>query len=161
MERYWSDSGRVYGELSMDNILCDLSGKSISFVDPGRPEKVYACEQVSRHWYPASRDLAYMLYDAGASVRTTLGKPAARRCHHRLVERVLRAFLQRVGPADQKRRLLEEIRACVRVHLQSLRGSFSPRGIWHWFLRRIAARRIESILGRLAEPACGGRGRQT
>jgi hypothetical protein len=100
-----------------------------------------------------------MLYDTGVAVRRNLGNAGARRRQQSLVETVLQAFMKTVVPPDEHHRLLDEIQACVRVHLQRLRGSCSPRGLWHVFLRRIASRRIEDILGRLrAEAGAAGSG---
>ena len=71
------DSCRRYGDLSFNNILCDVVVKSLSFVDPGGQENGLHCDVTGR-WYPASHDLAYLLYDTGATVKDTLGNPRAR-----------------------------------------------------------------------------------
>jgi hypothetical protein len=153
MERYWLADGGLYGELNFDNILCDVSQKSLSFVDPGSLEKVFLCDTVSRHWYPASRDLAYLLYDIETSVRATIGNPGARQRQKCLAEKILRAFVKRTGPGYWNQCLLDEIGACAQMHLKRIRASWSPRGIWRLFVRQTASRSIDEILGRLRSDA--------
>jgi O-antigen/teichoic acid export membrane protein len=152
MECCWS-IGHPHGDLNFDNILCDPVARSLSFVDPGIVENDFLCEGVSRGWYPASRDLAYLLYDTGVSVKKTLGKSAARKRQERLVEQVLRAFAMKIDAVEGKHRLLDEIHACVRVHLSRIEVSWSLRGIWLWLLLRVASRRIDAILDRLRADA--------
>jgi tRNA A-37 threonylcarbamoyl transferase component Bud32 len=149
MERYWSIDSQIHGDLNFDNILCDAGARNLSFVDPGVIEKEMLCAGVGRRWYPASRDLAYLLYDTGVTVRRTFGNPGARRRQEDLIERVLRAFQENIGPGAETHGLLDEIEACVQVHLNGLPASWSMRGLWHVVLRRIASRRIAEILGRL------------
>jgi O-antigen/teichoic acid export membrane protein len=108
LERCWSSDEQAHGDLNFDNILCDVPGRSLSFVDPGVIESDAHCAGVSRKWYPASRDLAYLLYDSGVTVRRTFGQRGARQRQQGLVERVLRVFLLKVrsgagqaGPAGR------------------------------------------------------------
>jgi O-antigen/teichoic acid export membrane protein/serine/threonine-protein kinase RIO1 len=155
MEPCWSIHAQIHGDLNFDNILCDLAGQSLSFVDPGVLEDGFLCEGVSKHWYPASRDLAYLLYDTGVTVRRYLGNRGVRQKQQRLIESILCAFMKRIGSAAEQLLLLDEIQACVQVHLERLHVSWSPRGLWHVFLRRIAFRRIDGILARLRAGAAG------
>lgn len=155
MERYWSVDSQIYGDANFDNILCDRSSRSLSFVDPGVLASAFLCDSVSRRWYPASRDLAYMLYDTEVAVKRNLGNPLARQRQQWLVEGVLRAFLQRIGSAAEQVRVLDEIESCARVYLNGLQGSWSPRGLWRVILRQIASRRIDTLLGRLRADAGG------
>ncbi len=161
MERFWSADAQIHGDLNFDNILCDPAAGILSFVDPGILESAFLCDGVSKRWYPASRDLAYLLYDTGVAVKKTLANPAARRRQERLAEGVLRVFLERAGSAGEKTSLLDETQACVRVYLNQLRVSSSPRGVWHLLLRRIASHRIEAILARLRGEAGDARGGST
>ena len=149
LERYWSIEGQVHGDLNFDNILCDVPGKTLSFVDPGLLSPAFLCETAPDRWYPASRDLAYLLYDTGVSVKRTFGSSGTRRRQHFLVERVLRAFAQTAGSIRERHDLFDEIEACVRIHLNRLEVAWSIRGAWHAILKRIAARRIDRILTRL------------
>jgi hypothetical protein len=153
MESYWLVEGGLYGELNFDNILCDVSRRHLSFVDPGSLEKAFRCDTIPRHWFPASRDLAYLLYDIETSIRTTIGNPGARQRQKNLAEMLLRTFAKRIGPGYRTECLLDEIGACARVHLQRIRTSWSPRGIWRHFVRRTASRSINEILGRLRSDA--------
>jgi hypothetical protein len=57
--------------------------------------------------------------------------------------------MTRIKAAEYKHYLLSEIQACVQIHLRGLRSSWSPRGLWHLVLRRIASRRIKGILNRI------------
>ncbi|HLJ91860.1 MAG TPA: MATE family efflux transporter [Gemmataceae bacterium] len=149
MERYWLIDTQIHGDFNFDNILCEVSTKTISFVDAGIVDHALLCEGVSRRWDPASRDLAYLLFDTTVSVRKTLGNPAMRRRQQQLLEQVLRAFLQRIGPSAEKSSLLEEIEACSRIQLHRLQGSWSPRGLWRRFVRRTASRQMDQVFGRL------------
>ncbi|HVS40202.1 MAG TPA: hypothetical protein VMS17_31885 [Gemmataceae bacterium] len=157
MQRYWSIDGRAHGDLNFDNILCDVETKSLFFVDLGVLESSFLCDGAARRWFPASRDLAYLLYDTAVAVKKLFGRPGAGRRRQELAQRVLRAFLEQIGAADRQS-VLDEIAACVRVHLNGLRASWSPRGMWRLLLRRMAARRIDGILRRLKQgsPAAVG-----
>jgi hypothetical protein len=145
--RYWSSHGRVYGDLNFHNILCDLPAKTLSFVDCGMAHQAWRCESVGDQWYPASRDLAYMLYSTTVAVRAFLGKPAARRRHEWLVDRMLQWYVAGIESPRDKRQLLEEIRACAQVHLDLIEVSGSPAGLWRRFVKRTASRSILRILG--------------
>jgi O-antigen/teichoic acid export membrane protein len=148
MERCWS-VGQLHGDLNFDNILCDIANRALSFVDLGPPtNSLPLCDDVPRRWYPASHDLAYMLYDTGMRVKSTLGNPKARLRQQLFAESTLRAFIETIGPFEEKQRLLDEIEACTRVFLKSLCPS-SPRELWRMIVKKIAARRIEAILLRL------------
>jgi hypothetical protein len=83
-------------------------------------------------------------------VADTISNPIA--CLRRQVfaESTLRALIETMVPYEHKRRLLREIRACAQQHLSEiLEPSWSARGLWRWFLRQIAARRMDSIFDRL------------
>jgi hypothetical protein len=148
MERCWS-AGQLHGDLNFDNILCDIANRGLSFVDLGLPtNSLLFDDDVPRRWYPASHDLAYMLYDTGTRVKSTIGNPKARLRQQLFAESILRAFIETIGPFEEKQRLLDEIEACVRVFLKSLRPS-SPRELWRMIVKKIAARRIDAILLRL------------
>jgi O-antigen/teichoic acid export membrane protein/tRNA A-37 threonylcarbamoyl transferase component Bud32 len=149
MERCWS-LGQVHGDLNIDNILCDIPNRRLSFVDLGLPRNSFPVgDDVSRCWYPASQDLAYMLYDTGVRVKSTIGNSEARLRQQLFAESTLRAFMETIGPFEEKQRLLNEIEACTRVFLESLCPSSSPRELRRMMVRRIAARRIDAILLRL------------
>jgi serine/threonine protein kinase len=147
MERCWS-VGQLHGDLNFDNILCDITNKGLSFVDPVPANSLFLGDDIPRRWYPASHDLAYMLFDTGMRVKSTVGNPNARLRQQLFAESTLRAFIETIGPFQEKRRLLDEIEACARVQLNSPCGS-SPRELWRMIVKKIAARRIDAILLRL------------
>ena len=148
MERCWS-VGQFHGDLNFDNTLCDIANRGLSFVDLGLPTNSFPFgDDVPRRWYPASHDLAYMLYDTGMRVKSTIGNPKARLRQQLFAESTLRAFIETIGPFEEKQRLLDEIEACARVHLKGLFPS-SPRELWRMIVKKIAARRIDAILLRL------------
>ena len=148
MERCWS-VGQLHGDLNFDNTLCDIANRSLSFVDLGpRTNSFLLGDDVPRRWYPASHDLAYMLYDTGVRVKSTVGNPKARLRQKLFAESILRAFIETIGSFEEKQRLLDEIEACARVHLKALCSSSSLE-LWRMIVKKIAARRIDAILLRL------------
>jgi len=149
MERCWSIDAQMHGDFNFDNILCDLDSRSLSFVDPGVRENAFLCDGATRQWYPASRDLAHMLYETAVGVKRTIGNPSFRQRQRCLAESVVRAFTKRVAPADHKNRLLDEIHACTQIHLECLQPSWTPRGLWRILVRQLATRRIDKLLARL------------
>jgi hypothetical protein len=148
MERCWS-VGQLHGDLNFDNTLCDIANRSLSFVDLGLPTNSFLLgDDVPRRWYPASHDLAYMLYDTGVRVKSTVGNPKARLRQKLFAESILRAFIETIGSFEEKQRLLDEIEACARVHLKALCSS-SSLALWRMIVKKIAARRVDAILLRL------------
>src|SRR5207245_11795585 len=79
LERCWSVEARIHGDLNFDNLLCDVEGRCLSFVDPGVLDSASLCSEVGRRWYPASRDLAHLLYETGVTVKRMFGNAGARR----------------------------------------------------------------------------------
>jgi hypothetical protein len=154
--RYWEGDRRLYGDIDFNNILCEPATRSLSFVDPGMPEGDYLCEGVTKLWYPASRDLAYMLFEVAVSVRSCLGNRAARRRQKELIERMLRTFAAQIGPAHARICLLDEVHACTRIHLRRIRASWSLAGAWRLLLRQIASRSIDQTMQTLKAAAAEG-----
>jgi hypothetical protein len=152
MEKCWL-VGQTHGDLNFDNILCDLADRALSFVDMGVPTTSLLGEDSTGCCHPASQDLGYMLYETGAKVRSTFGKPSSRLRKERFAECVLRAFIETIAPREDKQRLLDEIHACARVHLKSLDLSLSPHGLWHAFVRSAASRCIDRLLAGLRTDA--------
>jgi hypothetical protein len=80
-----------------------------------------------------------------------LGNPIARLRRQIFVESALRAFIETIGPFEEKQRALHEIRACAQAHLSKvLEPSWSLRGLWHWLLTQFVVRRMDSMLDRLS-----------
>jgi hypothetical protein len=62
----------------------------------------------------------------------------------------LQAFIETIGPMQEKQRALDEIRACAHAHLSKvLEPSWSFRGLWYWLLTQFVVRRMDSMLDRL------------
>jgi O-antigen/teichoic acid export membrane protein len=141
--------GQSHGDLNIDNILLDPVTREISFVDLDlSPIVLPSCDGASR-WRSASHDLAHMLYDAAIRVKRDVVRPGVRARKLIFTERVLRAFLGTIAGCEDRIRLLDEIRACVRLHLEAIDVSWSPQGHWRRLLRRSAARSIGTTLERL------------
>lgn len=152
MKKYWSLGG-LYGAMSFCNILYDGLRKELSFIDVGLESDAFLCAGVGKRWYPASRDLAYVIYQTGVRARSTLVRPELRHRQQKFTFAILLAYLQTVGSRKDKQSLLDEIQACTRVHLQTLNLSWSLRGLWYLLLRQIASRRIDHLLLRLRNEA--------
>ena len=146
LQRCWSQ-GLIHGDLNPDNILCNRAGKELAFVDVGIPldEPPYAGE--AGHRDPASEDLAYLLFDAAAQVKSGIGPGNRYRLRRNFAVHALRAAIDSCGTRDEKTRLLDGIAACSHKHL----GAFSipwssPRGLWCRVVQRITERRMSSIV---------------
>jgi hypothetical protein len=148
---FWQGAGRIYGDLDFNNILCDPGARTLSFVDPGMPGGEYLCEGVARDWFPASRDLAYLLFDVAVSVRSHLGRRAARKLQIDLAGAILLATADAIAPGGGKGRLLDEVHACTRVHLGRIRAGRSPAGAWRLFLKGHASRSLGRAIRMLGE----------
>jgi len=146
MTRFWS-MGELHGDLHIENVLCDLTARELSFIDAGVPVSTFVlCDNLTKRWYPASYDLGYMVYNTSIRLRSTIGNSAARFRQQDLVKRILRIFLETVATSDQKQELLDEIEVCARAHLKSLQLTWSLSGLWHVLLRRVASRYISTII---------------
>jgi hypothetical protein len=102
---------------------------------------------LSKEWYPASLDLAGVLYDVGTDIRTANRRIASRK--GMFAESVLLAFLATVDASEEKLRLVEEVRAFARAELEGLGLSWSLRGLYRLLQRRLAAGRIDRLLARV------------
>jgi hypothetical protein len=150
---YWRGSGRIYGDIDFNNILIDPESRTLSFVDPGMPGEEYLCEAATRDWFPASRDLAYMLFEVAVSVRLYLGNRVARRCQAGLIEAIVLAFAEGIGLGAERHRLLDEIHACTRIHLARIRAGWTPTGAWRLFLKGHASRSLGRTIRKLKTTA--------
>ena len=141
---FWAD-GRQFGDLNLDNILCNPETREIAFVDPSIPPDYLDCRDLPRRWYPASHDLARLLYETAVTVRRTMGRPAAQLRKKMFVASTLRAF-DTAGAWGRQSALFAEIGLCAQEFAKQLDLSFSPKGVWHLVLRPIATNRIEEII---------------
>ena len=147
MQDCWS-RGQLHGDLAPQNILCDVDAKTLSLIDPGTPESCLDCNRDRKDSASAVFDLAHLLWAWGIE-RADIANPVGRRRKHIFAYGALRAFIATMDPFEARRRL-SEIRKGVQTHLQTtLDMSWSLRGGWHRFVKYIAVRRIESMLGKL------------
>jgi hypothetical protein len=86
MERYWSIESQLHCDLSFNNILCDIVARDLS--------NCFLCEEVTKRWYQASHDLAYLLYGTGVTVKNTIGHPGALLRRQMFTHGVLRAVIE-------------------------------------------------------------------
>jgi hypothetical protein len=146
MQERWS-RGQIHGDLALQNILYDIQGKNLSFIDPGTRECCTVCYDLSKCWRPAVLELGHILRDLGTDVRDLIGNPIARLRRQIFAESALRAFIEAIGSIDEKHRAPDEIQACAQVHLSRvLQLSWSLRGLWHWVLTQLVVRRMASML---------------
>jgi O-antigen/teichoic acid export membrane protein len=152
MELNWS-LGRLHGDLGFDNILCDVSARNLSFVDP---DATRGCS-VSAASDPQNARVREM----GAFL-TDMELNGDRSVQHRkriLFEGMLRALFENIPASEDGDRLLHQIDAFARAHLQ-VRGSlWSARRWWRFLLGRIVARRVDRLLARFRVEFCGPRRR--
>jgi O-antigen/teichoic acid export membrane protein len=146
MRPYWV-AGRLHGDLSLNNILWDPADRVLSLIDVDTSAGVSVRDGVPKEWYPASLDLAGVLYDVGTDIRTADRRVVSRK--RMFAESVLLAFLTTVDAPEEKRRLIEEVRAFARAELEALDLPWSPRGLYRLLQRRVATRRIDRLLARV------------
>ncbi len=149
MRVYWSAENRVYGDFHLRNVLCDPATRCLSLVDPGMPGPAWLCPDAPRLWFPASRDLAYLLYYTASAVKLTLGKPVLRRRERWLATRLLDVALNTLAAPEQRGALREEIRACAAAHAAQIRPARSLAGLWRSSVRRVTARYVARVLDSL------------
>ncbi|MGH1571170.1 hypothetical protein ACRAWG_11375 [Methylobacterium sp. P31] len=147
----WS-RGKQHGDLQLHNIMCDVEGKVISFIDPDAESPVPSFGPLSRWHEVATGDLSYLLYDASV----TVSGPAARRAplrHQEFAKRVLTAAIGKIEGAESVRALVEAVdrgaRQRVRTHVAL---SWSLGLPWKLVLRWLASRRITRIISSLDMP---------
>ena len=143
---YWERSGQIYGDFTLKNILCDFTDRRLSLVDPGAPRRIYSCEGISADWFPASRDLAYLLFDTAAQVRSFLLRPYLSRRRLALAASIVRYCL--AGHPEDQLALLDEASQCAGIHLRRIHGT-GVVGAWRSYVRHQAAQNIEAMLEQL------------
>lgn len=149
LRRYWSAEGRIYGDLDADNVLCDPASRSVSLVDPGIPEQAHLCPEAPRDWFPASRDLAYLLFDVAASLKLWIKSPARHRMLRHFAACTLGAAIGQMAEPARRHQFIDEIDACCRVHLRRLEFSWSLGGAYRVAVRAAAAWVISRTLRNL------------
>lgn len=149
LTRYWHDSGRIYGDLNLRNILCDPAHQTIAFIDAGAPGAAWHFPQPPCQWFPASRDLAYLLFFVATEIKANLLQPRLRHQQLMFVDYLLRRFMQQSVAAMQRAAFVQELRHGAERHLAALHSSWTPRGIWTRQVRQTAAETIERVLRQL------------
>jgi hypothetical protein len=140
--------------LGVHNILFDIEAKKMSFVDPGTSAGCPVCNGASKPRSPRASDLAHVLYDVSIDVMDMIGGPTMRMHREAFVESVLQAIIENIDSPEEKRLLLDEIWNSAQQHMSiCLERSWSLKGMWHGFLRRMLTLRISSILERVTSRA--------
>jgi hypothetical protein len=150
MKNYWY-AGQLHGDLSFRNILWDTRARTLSFVDADELVNTSVSDDITKEWYPASFDLACIVYDLGVDIKSTSRLVLFRK--QLFAKSVLRAFLSTIGPFQERLRFLEEIQAYALAELNKLDFSWSIRGLYHVLQRQIASRRIDRLLAGLRTSA--------
>jgi|SRR5688572_5866768 len=146
---YWVGEPRLYGDLILNNILCDPVTRSLSFVDPGMPERFYLCESAPLSWYPASRDLGFLLFWTASLIRPSIAHPVLHARQKLMAAEIVRSFLDGLEPTTRRLQATGEIEACARLHVDRMAVSASPRGMWRRLVKCAAAATIARILDEL------------
>ncbi|MGB8631250.1 MAG: hypothetical protein WCD69_18010, partial [Xanthobacteraceae bacterium] len=149
MPQCWSGGGR-HGDLGVHNVLFDIEAKKISFVDPGTSTGCPVCNGSTKSASPQASDLAHVLYDVSIDVMDMIGNQTMRLHREAFVESVLHTIIENIDSPEEKRLLLDEIWSSAQQHISvCLERSWSLKGMWHGFLKRILAQRVRSILQRV------------
>jgi hypothetical protein len=135
VEGYWAETGSIYGDLTLGNILVDRCRRVVTMIDPGPPREAWVCPAVSRAHWPGSRDVGYLLFGAVVGLRPD-----------RLPGRRARAALAwelagRLSPAVGAEAFRAEAMACAQRHLDRLL-ELPGRRAWRRLARRAAQRRL-------------------
>jgi len=147
LHTYWNSSSEIYGDLNLKNILCAPSEGVIAFIDPGCPGPHYLCPTVSETWYPASRDVARLLFEiAATNVRLRVISPLAAVRRSRLATTILIESVRVLAAEGQGAALAAEVGACADIHLASMETSYTPTGLWRLFVRFVSAKQISRWL---------------
>jgi len=143
MRPHWA-AGCPHGDLCLQNILWDPADRVLSLIDADTPAGVR--DGISNEWYPASLDLAGVLCDVATDIRTVDRRVVSRK--RMFAECVLLAFLTTMEAPEEKRRLIEEVRAFARAELAKFDLPWSPRGLYRMLQRHVATPRIDRLLAR-------------
>jgi len=148
MQRCWSAKG-FHGDLAFHNIMCDVESRRLSFVDAGALENCCKYEGVIRSWNPAVHDLAHILCDVSSNVKHAIVNRGAHARSQYFSTKLLWAWIESIDSVEEKRRMLDELRDCTRLHIRASSLSISPHGLWLAITRWIALRRVDTLLNRM------------
>ena len=143
MAELWS-AGQTYGDLNVDNVLCDPASRTLSFLDPGNPSQM-----LYEAWTSPSQDLAYFVFESSTSLRRAISHPRAEAQLRLVTADVVRAVLSDIPLLSERRRLLEHMRDATQDFLGTLESSWTPRGLWRSLVRQVGLRRIASLTAAL------------
>lgn len=149
LTQYWRTHERIFGDLNLRNILCDQQRKTISFIDAGAPGTRWHFREPPCEWFPASRDLAYLLYFVATEIKVTLFQPSLWQQQLCFVEYLLERYLEQEVAPSRQALFAEELHHCAAVHLAGLRPDGSPAGIWRRYVQRTATKTIRRAIAQL------------
>jgi tRNA A-37 threonylcarbamoyl transferase component Bud32 len=149
MTKLWA-AGLCHGDLNAANVLCDERTHTLSFVDCG-PKMECDAYAGTRFRDLALHDLAHLLSHESETLSATWGRPNRLRQRRLFVEGVLRAVVAAEPSYMDKIAFISELNRCARAHLAEPGPVHKLRGLWQFLKRNIALRRINAILGRLAQ----------
>jgi O-antigen/teichoic acid export membrane protein/tRNA A-37 threonylcarbamoyl transferase component Bud32 len=146
MSRLW-EHGQLHGDLTFDNILCDVDARTLAFVDPGLRAICPLCDSPLDTWHPASHDLAHMLYDVGVALLSRIADPVTFRSQRRFADELAREVIRTVDGAKAKRRHLNELAACARMHLITPRQHRHQwQGVYQLVQSRVGLWRLRKLV---------------
>jgi len=150
LRMYWAAGARMYGDIGLENILCDLETQSISFLDPGKPNASFMCKNVPKNIHPASWDLACLLFQISVANiwLSIINNTAAKRCN-RFIEKAIQIYIEEAQLAGHVDSLLSDIKVCTQVHIGKISTSWSPIGLWRMYKKYKLSTNVEAILSRL------------
>jgi tRNA A-37 threonylcarbamoyl transferase component Bud32 len=143
--------GQSHGDLTIENILCDESTRSISFVDCG-PKSECSAYAIARHWRDlAVHDLAHLLAHEGETLLAAWAGPKSRQQRQLFVESVIRTTLALESSYTARTTFLSALGHCARAHLNEPITLYRRHGLWRALKRNVALRRMSAILSRLEQ----------
>jgi len=143
------ESGLAHGDLTIENILCDVPARVVSFVDAGPKAECGSQWQTRDPWALAIHDLAHLLAHEGETLVGTWAHPKLRNRRKRFVEQVVREVID-AHPVEGRAAFLTALDACVRSHLTPAAQVYGLYRKWLDLRALIALSRATSILRRLA-----------
>ena len=143
---------QLIGDLDVKNILCDGAARRIYLIDPGAAGEGFECADVDDRFSPASRDLAYLLFETCAT-NVRLAFLARRRDSVRrrvdfvaaLLTRYLEVFVRR----DERGAFAVELRQCADRYTARISTSFSIPGVWRRFVVWKTLKTIDLVISSL------------
>jgi O-antigen/teichoic acid export membrane protein/tRNA A-37 threonylcarbamoyl transferase component Bud32 len=146
MSRLWS-RGQLHGDLTFDNILCDIDSRTLAFVDPGLRRLCPLNKPLSDRWHPSSHDLAHLLYDVEVALLSNIADPTAFQCKRKFAAKLACEVLRTVHGVKEKRRRLQELADCTRLHLTGLpQHTQSWPGVYRVIQRELGLWRLQKLV---------------